>query len=100
MIFYFIMNRILIEFYMMTDKLAAARAKIDLLDRRIAALLARRFALAAPLKDLKKAVTDRAREKQVLANARRAAGKKVYAAGAAAVFAEIITQSKKLQGLK
>ena len=92
------MNHILIEFYMMTDKLAAARKKIDLLDRRIAALLARRFALAAPLKSLKKNVTDKAREKRVLANARRAAG--IYAAGAAAVFKEIIRQSKKLQGLK
>lgn len=100
MIFYFIMNRILIEFYMMTDKLAAARAKIDLLDRRIAALLARRFALAVSLKGLKKTITDRAREKRVLANARRAAGKKSYAAGAGAVFSEIIRQSKKLQGSK
>jgi chorismate mutase len=94
------MNHILIEFYMMIAKLAAARAKIDLLDRRIAALLARRFALAAPLKSLKKNITDKAREKCVLANARRAAGKKIYAAGAAAVFAEIIRQSKKLQGFK
>jgi len=100
MIFYFIMNRILIEFYMMTDKLAAARARIDLLDRRIAALLSRRFALAVSLKGLKKNVTDRAREKRVLANACRAAGKKIYAPGAAAVFSEIIKQSKKLQGLK
>ena len=100
MIFYFIMNRILIEFYMMTDKLAAARAKIDLLDRRIAALLARRFALAVSLKGLKKTVTDRAREKRVLANARRAVGMKSYAAGAGAVFSEIIKQSKKLQVAK
>lgn len=91
------MNRILIEFYMMTDKLAAARAKIDLLDGRIAALLARRFALAVSLKGLKKRITDKARERRVLANARRAAGKKLYAPGAAAVFTEIIRQSKKLQ---
>ena len=94
------MNHILIEFYMMNDKLAAARAKIDLLDRRIAALLARRFALAAPLRGLKKNATDKAREKKVLANAKLAAGRKIYAAGAAAVFSEIIRQSKKLQGLK
>jgi chorismate mutase len=85
---------------MMTDKLAAARAKIDLLDRRIAVLLSRRFALTIPLKGLKKTVTDKARERQVLANARRSAGKKIYAAGAAAVFSEIIKQSKKLQGVK
>lgn len=91
------MNHILIEFYMMTDKLAAARAKIDLLDRRITALLVRRFALAVSMKGLKKKVTDKAREKFVLANARRAAGVKIYAAGAAAVFSEIIKQSKKLQ---
>lgn len=91
------MNHILIEFYMMTDKLAAAREKIDLLDRRIAALLARRFALAVSTRPLKKKVTDKAREKKVLANARRSAGKKIYAAGAAAVFSEIIKQSRKLQ---
>jgi chorismate mutase len=80
----------------MTDKLAAARAKIDSIDRRLAALLARRFALAAGLAGLKKKVTDRARERQVLANARRHAGR-ACASGAAAVFAEIIRQSKKLQ---
>ncbi len=80
----------------MTDKLAAARRKIDALDRRLAALLARRFATAAPLKSLKKKTTDSARERIVLANARRWAGKKYYAA-AAAVFKEIIKQSKKLQ---
>lgn len=97
MIFYFIMNRILIEFYMMNDKLASARAKIDLLDGRIAALLSRRFALAVSLKGLKKSVTDKAREKRVLANAKRAAAKRIYAAGTAAVFSEIIKQSKKLQ---
>ena len=85
---------------MMNDKLAAARAKIDLLDRRIAALLARRFTLAIPLRALKKSITDKAREKRVLANARRAAGKKSYEAGTAAVFSEIIKQSKKLQARK
>ncbi len=85
---------------MMTDKLAAARAKIDLLDRRITALLSRRFALAVSLKGLKKSVTDKAREKRVLANARRTAGNKNYAPCAAAVFSEIIKQSKKLQGPK
>jgi len=46
----------------MTDKLAGARAKIDSIDRRIAALLARRFTLAAGLGGLKKRVTDKARE--------------------------------------
>jgi chorismate mutase len=81
----------------MIDKLGAARSKIDVLDRRIAALLARRFALAVPLKGLKKKLSDPAREKQVLANA-AAAGKKIYAPSTKAVFAEIIKQSKKLQG--
>ncbi len=58
----------------MADKLAAARAKIDALDRRIAALLARRFALAVPLAALKRRVKDPARERAVLANAAAAAG--------------------------
>lgn len=81
----------------MPDRLSAARAKIDSLDRRLAALLARRFALAASLSGLKKAVVDRPREKQVLANARRNAGAPAFRAGLAAVFAEIIRQSRKLQ---
>lgn len=80
----------------MIDKLAAARAKIDALDRRIAVLLSRRFALAAPLRALKKKAADPARERRVLANA-AAAGKKSYARAARAVFAEIIRQSKRLQ---
>ena len=84
----------------MPDRLAAARAKIDLLDRRIAALLARRFALAASLSGLKKMVRDAAREKRVLANARRNAGKPAFQAGMTAVFAEVIRQSRKLQTKK
>ncbi len=83
---------------MMKDKLSAARAKIDGLDRRIAGLLARRLALAVPLRGLKKRLTDRAREKRVLANA--AAVGKPYAQAARAVFTEIIRQAKKLQGGK
>ena len=80
-------------------ELSAARRKIDTLDRRLAVLLSRRFALAVPLRGLKKRLTDRAREEQVLANA-AAAGKKAYATAARAVFIEIIRQSKKLQGGK
>jgi len=81
----------------MTDELRAARKKIDALDRRLAALLGRRFALAAPLAGLKKKVSDPARERRVLANARGNAGGKIYAAGVTAVFKEIIKQSKRLQ---
>ena len=81
----------------MTTELSAARAKIDTLDRRIARLLARRFALAAPLKGLKNTAADKARERQVLANAAAAAGKRIYSSGARAVFSEIIKQSKRLQ---
>jgi len=81
----------------MTDELRAARSRIDALDRRLAALLARRFALAAPLAGLKKKISDPAREKRVLANARRHAGKKIYSGGVTAVFKEIIRQSKELQ---
>ncbi len=83
----------------MPEKLKRARLKIDALDRRRAGLLARRFALAVPLRKLKKKLTDRPREKAVLANAASAV-KKVYAPSAKAVFAEIIRQSKKLQGGK
>lgn len=83
----------------MTDKLAAARAKIDALDRRIAELLSRRFALAAPLRALKGRAADPARERRVLANA-AAAVKKGHGPCARAVFAEIIRQSKRLQAPK
>lgn len=83
----------------MPDKLSAARAKIDALDRKLAALLSRRFALTAPLAVLKGKSTDRARERRVLANAAAAAGK-TYAGAARSVFTEIIRQSKKLQGGK
>lgn len=81
----------------MTDELRAAREKIDALDRRLASLLGRRFALAAPLAKLKKTVSDPARERRVLANARSHAGGKIYGAGVTAVFKEIIKQSKRLQ---
>lgn len=80
----------------MATKLEAARLKIDALDRRIAALLSRRFALAAPLRALKKKASDPARERRVLSNA-AAAVKKIHARAARSVFAEIIRQSKKLQ---
>lgn len=80
----------------MTDKLAAARRRIDALDRRIAALAARRFAAAAPLRRLKGRAADPARERAVLANARRAAGRR-YAAAVDAVFRELIRQTKRLQ---
>lgn len=83
----------------MTDKLAAARAKIDALDRRIANLLSRRFALAAPLRALKDRAADPARERLVLANAAAAVSKR-HAPCARAVFAEIIRQSKRLQAKK
>jgi len=80
----------------MAGKLGAARSRIDSLDRRIAVLLARRFAQAAALKGLKTKITDSAREKRVLANAAAAAGK-IYAPDAKAVFLEIIRRSKKIQ---
>ncbi|HCC47949.1 MAG TPA: hypothetical protein DEQ38_07540 [Elusimicrobia bacterium] len=80
----------------MATKLEAARLKIDALDRRIAALLSRRLALAAPLRALKAKASDPARERQVLANA-AAAVKKIHARAARAVFSEIIRQTKKIQ---
>ncbi|OGR78329.1 MAG: hypothetical protein A2X32_02215 [Elusimicrobia bacterium GWC2_64_44] len=80
----------------MPSKLETARGRIDALDRRIAALLARRFALAVPLRALKRRAADPARERQVLANAAAAAGKP-YAEAARAVFAVIIRRTKALQ---
>ncbi|MCM2267159.1 MAG: chorismate mutase [Elusimicrobiales bacterium] len=84
---------------MMTDKLAAARAKIDALDRKISALLSRRFALAQPLAALKSRVKDPAREKAVLKNAEKS-GEKRFSPATRGVFAEIIRQSTLLQGKK
>jgi len=83
----------------MPNKLSAARAKIDLLDRHIAALLSRRFDLARPLAALKKKPRDPARERQVLANA-AAAVKKPYSRATREIFSEIIRQSIRLQKTK
>ncbi len=79
--------------------LASARKKIDALDARIAALLARRFALASGLGAFKEKVTDRARERAVLADAAKAAGRE-YAADVRAVFACVISRSKRRQRTK
>lgn len=81
---------------MTKDELAAARAAVDAVDRRIAALLARRFRLTGPLRLLKNKPTDPARERAVLANAAAVVGGG-YGPAARAVFREIIRQSKKLQ---
>ena len=83
----------------MKDRLLEIRGRIDALDRRIAGLLARRFALAAAIsrERLKKKLTDRTRERQVLANAAAAAGGPRFRRAARAVFSEVIAQSKKLQ---
>ncbi len=83
----------------MRDPLQSARRKIDVLDRRIAGLLARRWDLAVPLRSLKTKTTDSARERQVLAKAGAAAGRR-YAGSAKTVFACIIGQTKKLQSRK
>jgi len=83
---------------MMKDELAGIRARIDSLDRRTAALLARRFALARSLarKGLKKRITDKAREKRVLTNV-SAAAEPAFRPALRAVYSEVIRQSKKLQ---
>jgi len=89
----------IIEFYMMASRLLALRGKIDELDRRIAGLLARRFALGLIIarQNLKEKFTDPARERRVLANAAAAAGKPAFRRGARAVFSVVIRQTKKLQ---
>lgn len=83
----------------MKDRLAAARSKIDALDRRLAELLSRRFALARPLAALKPRIKDPARERAVLRNAARAAAPG-FAAATRRVFGEIIRQSAALQKKK
>ncbi|MBI5743221.1 MAG: chorismate mutase [Elusimicrobia bacterium] len=80
----------------MPDKLAAARARIDVIDRKLSVLLSRRFALVAPLAALKPRIKDPARERTVLRNAARAGNKK-FAAATRGVFSEIIRQAVLLQ---
>lgn len=81
------------------DELAAIRGRIDSLDRRIGALLARRFALAVAVKRkaLRKGAADKARERKVLANAAAAAGGGSFGAAARAVYGEVLRQARKLQ---
>ena len=81
----------------MANRLLEIRRKIDKLDRRVGALLARRLALALPLKHLKKIRTDPAREKQVLANAAAGAGRPALRRAVRAIYMEVIRQTKKLQ---
>ena len=83
----------------MHDKaLADYRNEIDLCDREIAALLSRRFAIARLIGQggLKKQIKDEAREQEVFRNIRQAAGAE-FAENAAAVYIEIIRQSRKVQ---
>ncbi|MEI7527689.1 MAG: chorismate mutase [Elusimicrobiota bacterium] len=84
---------------MKASTLAGIRKKIDALDRRVAGLLARRFALALVItrKGLKKKFTDPARERRVLGNAAAAAGCPEFGRAARAVFTEVIRQTKKIQ---
>ena len=56
------------------DRLAQIRHRIDVVDRRVARLLARRLKLVKSLKPLKTRVRDRARERAVIANVLREAG--------------------------
>lgn len=81
------------------DELARLRRGIDSLDRRIGALLARRFALAREikLKKLRPGASDPARERAVLANAAAAAGGGRFGAAARAVYGEVLRQAKRLQ---
>lgn len=81
----------------MADQLQAIRGRIDRLDRRVAGLLARRFALSLPLRRLKQKNSDQAREKRVLANAAACSDRPIVRKALRAIFSEIIRQSKKLQ---
>ncbi|HOI42855.1 MAG TPA: chorismate mutase [Elusimicrobiales bacterium] len=80
----------------MEERLEKARKKIDALDRAVARLLDRRFALASGLAPLKKKIRDPRREARVLFNVSRQA-RPVFRKAARAVYAEIIKQSRLLQ---
>lgn len=80
----------------MEERLEKARKKIDALDRAIAGLLGRRFALAAGLAPLKKKIRDPRREARVLANVARGV-RPAFRKAARAAYAEIIKQSRLLQ---
>jgi len=84
----------------MRGELRRKRARIDLIDGKISRLLARRFKLALSLAGLKKTITDRAREKAVLAAAQKNAGRAAFRKPVKKVFEEIISQSKLLQKQK
>jgi chorismate mutase len=84
----------------MPDELRRKRVKIDLIDKKICRLLARRFELALSLEGLKKAIVDRAREKAVLAAAQKNAGRAAFKQPIKKVFKEIINQARRLQKQK
>ncbi|MDQ7772751.1 MAG: chorismate mutase [Elusimicrobiales bacterium] len=81
----------------MDGRLEKARKRIDALDRAVARLLDRRFALAAALGPLKKKARDPRREARVLANISRLT-RPGFRKAARAAYAEIIKQSRLLQG--
>ncbi|HAH32899.1 MAG TPA: hypothetical protein DCL44_11365 [Elusimicrobia bacterium] len=81
----------------MRNKLKRKRAKIDLIDKKIARLLAGRFVLALSLKKLKKRVVDRAREKEVLSKAQKNAGRAAFRKPVQKIFEVIIRQTRRLQ---
>ncbi|HBE88368.1 MAG TPA: hypothetical protein DDW67_04425 [Elusimicrobia bacterium] len=81
----------------MEGRLDKTRKKIDALDRAMARLLDRRFALAAELAPLKKRIRDPRREARVLANVARLS-RPAFRKAARAAYAEIIRQSRLLQG--
>jgi len=74
------------------------RREIDAVDKELAMLLARRFAIAKAIGQsrLKSSIKDESRENEVLLNIRQSAGKE-FAGNAAAVYLEIIKQSRKVQ---
>lgn len=78
--------------------LAELRAEIDIADAKIVALLVKRFGLSVNISAnrLKEHICDPVREAEVLRRAEAAAGPE-FADNVAAVYAEIIKQSKKVQ---
>ncbi|MCR4820126.1 MAG: chorismate mutase [Elusimicrobiales bacterium] len=83
---------------MANKDLETARLMIDEADRQIVALLVRRFSIAKSMAErkMKPEIYDAAREAEVLKKAKAAAGQE-YSLNVAAVYGEIIKQSKKVQ---
>ena len=81
----------------MKNPLEEKRKKIDVMDARLAVLLAERLAAAASLAGLKKKIRDPAREAAVLKRAAALIKDRKLRPAVLAIYREIIKQSRRLQ---